>query len=395
MWSQNLHELLNLSLKNKFINAYEYDLESLQYEYKGIKSGYYPKVDVGASYSTTNKETATVPDKSSQSYGKVSFTLFDGGKRENTFSKYKSSIKSSQSTLESVKNQVALDVITYYYDYLSYLAQKEAKQKEIEQLDAQYKRLSNFLDVGTVTEDELQKIISRVQSANVDLHEIELQLQTIVHNLEYITGESVTIEAGSNVEEPQNTSKMQRADIEALEYDLKASESSTDIEKSDYFPTISLNDTYSYYDSNYKSNQYSNNLDEQNIFSVNLAWNIFSFGETMNKTESKYKKYLSLKSNYEYEKNKANVDLQLANKAYEIGKLKIESAKAGLDAAQSAYEVIKSKFQNGLIDNVAYLEALTEKYDAMSVLKSAQYDLQIKKATIIYYTGENLKDYIK
>lgn len=395
LWAQNLNELLDLSLQNRMVNAYQYNLESLQYEYKAQKSAYYPSVDVGASYSETNKETASVPKKGGQAYGKVSLTLFDGGKRENSFSKYRSSIKSSQATLNSVKNQIALDVITYYYDYLSLLAQKETKEKEIEQLTAQQTRLKRFLKVGSTTEDEVQKILSRVESANVNLHEIELQLQTITHNLEYITGQPVSIEAGSSVKPMESTLESLRADIKALEYDLKASKSQTHMEMSEYFPTISVNDTYTYYDLDYQNSAYQRSINEQNVVSLNLTWNIFSFGETMNKTESKYKQYLSLKSQYEYEKNRANVDLQLANKAYEIAKLKIKSAQAGLDAAQSAYEVIKSKFQNGLINNVAYLESLTEKFDAMSVLKEAQYDLEVKKATIIYHSGENLKDYIQ
>lgn len=395
VWGQNLNELLDLSLQNRMVSAYKYDLESLQYEYKSVKSSYYPSVDVGASYATTNKETASVPDKASKAYGKVSLTLFDGGKRENTFSQYKSNIKSSQHTLGSVKNQIALDVVTYYYNYQALLAQKETKQREIEQLQAQFKRLHKFFEVGSTTEDELQKIISRVESANVSLHEIELEMQTILHNLEYITGMPVSIDAGSTITPPKSGLTMQRPDIAALKYTLDASDSATDIEKSGYFPTVSINDTYNYYDMQYNNNAYASSVDEQNIVTVNLAWNIFSFGETMNKTESKYKHYLSLKSTYEYEKNRANVDLQLANRAYDIAKLKIKSAQAGLDAAQTAYEVIKSKFQNGLIDNVAYLESLTEKYDAMSVLKSAQYDLEIKKATILYHSGETLKDYIQ
>ncbi len=49
-------------------------------------------------------------------------------------------------------------------------------------------------------------------------------------------------------------------------------------------------------------------------------------------------------------KNKADVDLQLALKSYNIAKAKIKSTEATLKAAQSAYEIIKSKFENGLIE---------------------------------------------
>ena len=106
-------------------------------------------------------------------------------------------------------------------------------------------------------------------------------------------------------------------------------------------------------------------------------------------------KNTQLKSEFEYEKNKADVDLKLANRAYEIGKLKIESAQAGLNAANSAYKTIKAKYEAGLIDNVAYLSALTDKYSAQSALKVALNDLELKKANIIYYSGEKLEEFIK
>jgi outer membrane protein len=395
LWSQNLNELVNLSLKNHLIHSYEYNVDSLKKEYESAKRGYLPSVDIGASYSATDKETASVPDSGTQTYASVSYTLYDGGKRGDTFKSYESSINSSKQSLASSKNQLALDVITYYYNYLSYIAQKEAKQKEIEQLTAQYNRLSSFMDVGSTTQDVLDKIMSRVESSNVDLQEIELKIQTVVHNLEYITGTKVQIEKGSTIQELINASEESaRPDLKALEYNMKTALSNADIEKSGYLPTITLSDRYTNYNYDYDNGTYDY-IDNQNIFSVALTWNIFSFGETKSKYESKFKEYLSTKEKYEYEKNKANVDLKLATKAYDIAKLKIKSAQASLKAAQSAYEVIKSKYQNGLIDNVAYLESLTEKYDAISTLKSAKYDLEVKKANIIYNSGEKLKDYIQ
>ncbi|RXJ88048.1 TolC family protein [Arcobacter sp. CECT 8985] len=396
LMGENLNELIDLSIKNKLVDSYKEDLKSLKDEYTSVKRGYLPSFDVSASYSKANHETQSRPDKDTTVSASVDFTVYDGGKRENTFDSYKMNIKSSKKTLESVKNQISLDVTKYYYEYLTELAKKDAKLKEIEQLKAEYKRLSKFLDVGTTTEDEVQKIISRLESSNVDLHEIELNLQTVLHNLEYITGKKVDIQNGSEIKVfSSDESKDERDDIEALKYSMKAKLENASIAKSDYFPTISLNNTYSHYDMDFDNSAFTQPYDDQNILSVNLKWNVFSFGKTKNNYESKYKKYLSAKSNYQYEKNKADVDLELARKSYDIAKLKIKSAKAGLVAANSAYRVIKSKYQNGLIDNVAFLEALSEKYDAISVLKEAEYDLQVKRANVIYNSGKDIKDYIK
>lgn len=395
-WSQNLEELVSLSIQNRLVESSQNSLESIQKEYDSVQSGYMPKVDVGANYSTTNKETASIADKSSTTYASINYKLYDGGKKYDVYKSYESTIKSNKESHEALKNEIALDVTNYYFNYLSYIAAKDAKQKEIEQLQSQHSRLGNFLAVGSTTEDELEKIISRVEIANVDLHEIELNIQTILHNLEYIVGQKVVIDSGSSLQELEAATKEAlRYDIKALEYDLQTLLSNAKSEKSGYLPTVTLDNTYSYYDKEFKNSTFNTNLDEQNIFSVNLKWNIFSFGETQNKYESKYKQYLSLKSKYEYEKNRANVDLQLALKAYDISKMKLQSAQLGLKAANSTFELVKSQYENGLVDNVAFLESLSEKYSALSVLEKSKNDLEIKKAYIIFHSGNNLIGYIQ
>ena len=395
LYGQNLEELVNLSINNKMVNASQQSLDSIKDEYKSIQSGYLPSLDVGVSYATTNEETASVPKDSTKTYATLSYELYDGGKKYDTYDSYESTIKSSKESLQSLKNDISLNVINYYYNYLSYVSQKEAKLKEIEQLDSQLTRLSRFLSVGTTTQDEVEKIISSLENSKVTLQEIELSIITILHNLEYITGQKVSIDMGSTIKEVQDDIKSDsRFDLKSMEYSLDSKLSTANAQKSGYLPTITLDNTYTVYDRNYDGN-YSNSPDEQNILSANLKWNIFSFGETKYKYESKFKDYLSSKSKYEYEKNKADVDLQLAMKSYEISKLKIKSSQANLKAATTAYEIIKTKYENGLVDNVAFLTSLSEKFSALSQLKTSQNDLEIKKAKILYYSGKKLEEYIK
>lgn len=395
LYSQNLEELVNLSIQNKLVDSSIQNLDSIKDEYKSVKSGYLPSLDVGAGHSITDNETASLAKNSSKAYASLNYVLYDGGKKSDIYDSYESTIKSADESVLALKNEIALNVINYYYDYLSNISKKEAKIKEIEQLDSQLQRLSRFLDAGTTTEDEVQKIISRLENAKVVLQEIELNMQTIVHNLEYITGQEVNIQSGSSISEFKNDNEKDlRFDLKSIEFDLQTKLANSRSEKSAYLPTITLDNTYTYYDNNYEGN-YSNDLEHQNILSANLKWNLFSFGKTKYKYESKYKEYLSEKSKFEYEKNKADTDLKLALKAYDISKLKIKSAEANVKAADATFDVIKSKYENGLIDNVAFLESLSEKSDALSQLKTSQNELEIKKANIIYHSGKKLQEYIK
>ncbi|PLY07056.1 MAG: TolC family protein [Arcobacter sp.] len=397
LWGENLAQLIELSKNNKMLDSSRITLESTKDLYESVKKGYLPQFNIGASLKKNSKELSTAPDNSLALQGSVDYVIYDGGKRGNTYDYYDATIKSGKESLDDLKNQIALQVISYYYSNLSYVAQKEAKLQEIEQLEAQYRRLKKFLDAGTTTEDEVQKIISNIQTAKVALHELELNIETINHNLEYVVGKSVSIESGSKISRYDSKESKLRADIKAIEYQLNALLANAKATKSGALPKVTFNDTLSRMDSNYDSNVYSTANDEfnQNTASLNLTWKIFDFGSTNKEYESAYKKYFSLKSQYEYEKNKANVDLRLALRAYDIGKLKIESAQAGLKAADSAYESIKAKYEAGLVDNVSYLAALSEKFDAESLLKVALYDLELKRANKIYYSGENLEEFVK
>ena len=397
LYSQNLEELVNLTIENRLVESSKQNLDALKDEYKSVQRGYLPKLDAGASYSINEHEYPNNPKKRANAYGSLNYLLYDGGKKYDIYDGYETNIKSGEKSLDALKNNLSLTVIQYYFDYLSLEAKKDAKQKEIEQLTAQEDRIGRFYNVGTTTEDELQKIVSRLQNAIVELQEIELNIITITHNLEYITGTQVSITDGSKLEDINNLiQKNPRFDIQALDFVTQSKQSIAQAQKSGYYPTVTLDNTFNYYDNNY--DQKSNDTDinnHQNIASANMKWNLFSFGQTKYQYESKQKEYLASRSNFEYEKNKADVDLQLALKSYNIAKAKIKSTEATLKAAQSAYEIIKSKFENGLIDNVAFLQSLTEKYDAISQHKKAINDLEVKKATIIYHSGEKLQEYIR
>lgn len=351
---------------------------------------------MGGSYLDVAHETASQANNSINAFVDISYNLYDGGEKGLKYKSYESQIKTSKEDLEALKNKITLDVVEYYFDYLGYIASKQAKQKEIEQLNAQYKRLSKFFDAGTTTIDELDKIISKVESANLQLHELDLKIQTVLHELEYITGQKVSIHEGSYLQITEEEAQL-RNDIKALKSSMQTQLLNAKRVKTADNPQVDLNNKYTYYDNNYSSKVYdeANDLEDQNVFALNVKWNLFDFGATKTAYSAAHKSFLSTKSKYEYERNKAEVDLKLALKAYDIAKLKIKSANSALRAAISTYEVTKNKFENGLVDNVTYLEALSEKSEAQSSLSLSKYNLEITKANVMYQKGKNVWEYVK
>lgn len=388
--SGNLSTILTDTLHNKLVESSSYGVASSINEYNSIKAQYKPQINIGSTYTKTNEETASVADSSIVSYAKIDYVLYDGGAKNNRYKALKSNIKASKENVMALKNNLALEVVQLYYNYLSLDASKKAKVQEIKTLQAQKTRLENFLRAGTTTQDEVEKIISRVQSAKVVLSQIQLDMETILHNLTYLANKQHKIEDGSCIILKKNMKNENRPDIKVLEYETQVLKENAKVSMSSNYPIVTLDNTFYNYDMNYDNSAYDSLPDTQNVFKLNVNWKIFDFGATDDIFKSNYKKYLSSKSNLEYEKIKANVDLKLAIKAYKIAKLQIKSASLALDAANATYNSIESKYKNGLVENVTYLEALSEKSAAISILEKAKNDLEIKKAMIVYYSGLNV-----
>ncbi len=143
-------------------------------------------------------------------------------------------------SLDALKNNLSLTVINYYFDYLSLLAKKDAKTERDRAINSSKKIIvGRFYSAGTATEDELQKIVSRLQNAIVELQEVELNIITITHNLEYITGTNVSITEGSKLEDVASiVQKNPRFDIQALDFGTQSKQSIAKAQKSDYYPNI-------------------------------------------------------------------------------------------------------------------------------------------------------------
>ena len=392
--AENLQELLNLAEQNKQIEASKYSLESTKEKEYSTKSAYLPNLSLGANQTFNQEKNISTPEKSTTGSAKLVFTIYDGGKREASFEQQQALVKSATFTLASVQNNISLDVVYYYYNYLSTLASKESTLKKMEQLEAERYRLEKFLSVGSITADELQKIISSIEQTKVDLLTLDNTLNNISNTLEYLTGQEVSIEKGSTIAYKDSTiEEGKRFDILALEESVQSNKSEIQMAKSPNLPNIVLQNIYSIYDYDFPIE--TNTLDHQNSIQLMMEWKIFDFASTSSNVEASYLKYLSKNSELSYEKSKAKASLKSAQNSYKTSLAKIDAAKAKLQASEMTYELIKKKFQQGIVNNVSYLDALTDKSNSYSQLQTALNEVEYQKAVLLYQMGENIKGAIQ
>ena len=394
-FSGNLNELLNLAEQNKQVEASRYSLEASKEKEYATKSEYMPSLTLGANQTFNREKNMFTPEKSTTGSATLSFTVYDGGKREASFEQQQALVKSATFALASVQNNISLDVIYYYYNYLSTLANKESTLKKMEQLEAERNRLEKFLSVGAITADELQKIVSSIEQTKVDLLTLDNTLNNISNTLEYLTGQEVSVEKGSIIayQENINNEENKRLDILALEESVQSNKSEIQMAKAPNKPNIRIQDTYSHYDFDYPVATES--LEEQNSIQLLMEWKIFDFGSTSANAQAAYLNYLSKNSELSYAKYKAKASFKNAQNSYKTSLAKIEAAKAKLQASEMTYELIKKKFQQGIVNNVSYLDALSDKFNSNSQLQTALNEVEYQKAVLLYEMGENIKGAIQ
>ena len=394
-FSGNLNELLNLAEQNKQVEASRYSLEASKEKEYATKSAYLPNLTLGATQTFNQESNMFAAEKDTTGTATLAFTIYDGGKREASFEQQQALVKSATFSLASVQNNISLDVIYYYYNYLSTLANKESTLKKMEQLEAERNRLEKFLSVGAITADELQKIVSSIEQTKVDLLTLDNTLNNISNTLEYLTGEQVSIEKGSTIayKEVINNEENKRLDILALEESVQSNKSEIQMAKAPNLPTIALQNTYSKHDFDYPVA--TENLKEQNSVQLSMQWKIFDFASTSSNAQAAYLNYLSKNSELSYAKYKAKASFKNAQNSYKTSLAKIEAAKAKLQASEMTYELVKKKFQQGIVNNVSYLDALSDKFNSNSQLQTALNEVEYQKAVLLYEMGENIKGAIQ
>jgi len=391
----NLGALLDMAQNNSHVEASRFALEASKEKESSIKSGYLPSLSIGAAKTYNEKENMSAPQNATSGQAILSFTLYDGGRREALIDGQAALVKSASFSLASTQNSVSLNVIYAYYTYLSTKASQEALMQKMQQLEAERYRLEKFLSVGSATGDEVQKIISTIEQTKVELLNTQNALANTLNTLEYLTGKPVNVEERSHVALANDALASKRLDLLALEQSVESMKHQAIAAKAPSLPTVKIEDTYTRYDYDFDNKAYDSDVNRQNTIALSVQWKIFDFGSTSSAYEAAQKEYLSKNSELSYEQSRANASLKNAQNTYQSALAKIEAAKARLHASSMTYELVQKKFQQGIVNNVTYLDALSDKYNATSALHSALYDVEYQKAVMLYEMGHEIKGAIQ
>ncbi len=387
----------NANKSNSLIKAKEISIKAKQKEVDTAKSAYWPTIDIGASQSYISPNSVVNPGEVSAAYAMVSVDLYDGGRKSALLNAKSYEEEAAFFEKSAFQKSITLQIVQYYYGLKKLKATFGALEERSTELKEQIKRIKKFKGAGLSTQEEVDKLQAEYDSNNYTMANTKLEIFSSEKNLQLLSGLPVRKLKRNYFQEPKNVEFEIFENIKMLQANANAIGENANAINAGYKPQINLSDTYNQYDYDDTVSLPGFDLleDHQNTLKISVNMRIFDNGRMSNESEAvKYQK-LALLSEIEYAENEQEMNFHLSQKSLETIRTKLKSAKSALLAATSTYDVLKEKFEVGLIDNIAFLDALTQKTLAQSRYKETLYDYEIGKSIYYYYAGKDPKEFIR
>jgi outer membrane protein TolC len=388
---------------NGQIRAKEITVTAKSKEIEAAESAYWPTVDIGGHYARYSPSYVIAPGEETTGFAKMNFELYDGGRKEATLQAKTYEKEASLFEKEAFKKSVTLQIVQHYYGIKGMEASLHALEERAKELKAQIVRVRKFLATGLTTQEEVDKLLAVYENNRYSMENTRLAITTHKENLRLITGIK-QMQLGRNYFLEPKRVKFEWFDpIKQLEARLNAVGESAHAIEAANMPQVSLSDTY--FQSNFSDSPSMPALpgiggdgflvDHQNELKLSVNMRLFDHGRVSKESEAVRYQKLSLMSELEHAKRQQQMNYRLAKETLKTTRAKIQSAKSALKAAESTYVTIRKKFEAGLVDDIAYLDALAQKTLAQARYKETVYDYEVKKSVYYYYAGKDPKEFIR
>jgi len=402
LWGSNLASLIEKAQSNELVEIYKAKLQASNVAYDATKSGYYPRIDMGASGKLFSPKDALGAGQVYNAYVEGSVVVMDGFKRENILDEKTRRRHASEYDLSQIKKDVSLQVASLYFNLLIIQADIDALEQTREQLMEQLKQQQKFYEARLTTEDNVARMQAalanldyRVEVKRYDYDETMAKLYTLSNEVVETVTPSDIFEPDLGKSQELDTLKSMASTIEAVRFQAEQVDSS-------YYPNIILSDRFGY--TAYRDDAFNDfqlpgasfeRVNTQNVLMLNFKMNIIDFSAASEQKQVVLSQQNALKAELAYKRKETSADLKLAERAIARSKKLLEASALSMKASNRTLEIIDKKYKARIVDYVKYLDALTQKTEAQAQFNRAMGALKISYARYYYYAGYDVKDYIK
>ncbi len=382
--SLTLDEAVNLAwtksneviLANTKVNTKKYELESVKNnKYPDLKvSGQYQQlakasVDLKINKGTDSKPPPTV-DRLIIGQVNASVPIFSGFKLQNSIKAYENLYLAETATAAQTKEETAMKVVNYYSGLFK--AQKTIELLKENQKKAQ-QRVIDFSEMeknGIIARNDLLKAqlqVSKVQlsidDTNADLNMANYYLVSLLKlpegtKLEIKESDFANFQM-TNIPTSEQPALENRKDLQALQFQEKASQANIKATRSAYYPSIAMVGGYT-------------TLDLKNVVTVQNAMNIglgvsydlsaiLKNGTMVKLAESKSQE---VKNSEEMLTDYIKIQVQKGIEDYNLALKQNQVYLQAVEQSAENYRIVKDKYENGLSDTNDLLEADVEQLNS-------------------------------
>lgn len=392
----DLKTLIDQAEKSDLALSYEYDAQSAKSAESAVTRAYLPKLTAGYTRQQVDEKGSFEPGETTVGNLKATLVLFDGFRRENLMDEKEALAKSAEYSASHFKKSQTLEVINLYYTCLNLEEEITAKEQKGKQLEAEAARLEQFYRAGSASLDMVERMKASKAMNDYELHALRLNLERAKAALETLAGVEVPTLEHSSVLEPAVYQYSDRDDIKALEMSVASLDYKARQSRADYMPTLFVEDSYSTFEyGDFDPAFPVSMVEKQNKITVGVSLTLFDFFAKSKEKEALMLQKRKAQSHYAYQKTKAEHDLDLAQTALRAAKSSIEAARARMSAADKTFEYVDKKFKASVVDNVTYLDALSEKYEAQAMYNRSLNQYEYEKAAYYFYASKDIKEFVR
>lgn len=326
---------------------------------------------------------------------KISADLYDGGKNTAIKKQKEYEYKASLLSTTVTKKETVLYVVTLFFQIKTLTSSIKVFEEKGETLKAQYERMKTKYDIKMVTIDEVLKLQSEYESNQYTIEDLKYQKTNLLQNLELFANKDIKTLDNSTLPEVPNQNFKESENIEALKLSSKAINENVKVISSINKPQFKIENILNKYNyADFNNNILTDLPDQQNKLTLSLSYNLF---DTVSKKKIEAARLESLvsKQKLTFVRKQEKIVFELAKKKLTTQRLKINSLKSAIKMGQSVYDIIKIKYDNGIVDNITYLDALSKNVYNQALYKQSLNDYEIAKANFYFSSGIDYKSVLK
>ena len=400
---------------NVNVKRYANNVEQQKVQLSTARNSRLPDLTAGASQSFNfgrglNSENAYV-NRNTQSTGfnlQTSVPLLTGGRIPNEIAMSRLNLQAATADLEHARQSIALLVAAAYLQAVYAAEVVKVQEAQVAFSKIQEDRISKLFNAGKSPESDVVEAHSQVAQDEMGRTQAKcdykLAMLDLSQLLELSSPDSIEIVAPQGETSPTLPPLPDRIfaraegvkpEIQAEKLRLQAAEKNIRIAKAALYPTLSLGAGLSseyYKTSGYQASSFSKQLSDNFNKSIGLSLNIPIFNRLATRNSIRQAKLQQSEQALQLDETKKTLYKEIQQAYYNAvnAQAKYESALAARKAAESNFNMMTGKFENGRANATELEEAKTKRANAITSTLQAKYEYILRMKIIEFYEGNKL-----